>query len=445
MTRRHKKNRKKAIKRPDFWWDSYQHTSGNDQLSPYRNVVIGKLVEIMKTDFDPEDCISVREADLEGKSFEERIGSRISRFGALSCLSYMQWCNLIGVPHNHLQTYAKMGKREAWEAYQVASVFELWVHVAQWLHHEQPSAIVTDLMAKAFAEMDTDNVPTELFQMPFPTFYLHLEKPMILEVPDQDHPNDNKIVGFMVTDGRTEHVQGPLLDDWHYSNRPHIKVIALRESYTKKDGEYHDGLVNSDDWFWYLDKDTVGEGHPLKGDKVNPRRHKHNKGRLSHYMTEAQNLVINALLYLNATNRKVREEKVWGEAHKRFEFLWQAQAFMLRAKTNREYKEARQRVGLQKRKKIREGHVFWIDDHKEPEESSAKGTHASPTTHWRRAHWHSYRYGAMKRADGTPIPKEKRPLRLKFLPPVRIKGRKKKEDTARTSYGMRMFTPEERS
>lgn len=487
MTKRRKHSKTKGLKRPDFWWDKYHlemPTPREDRLSWCRNIILGNTVNLLKNGMLQE--MEAQFVDTTETSYDKVTGNQImtdeffkdlseeeitnprsmSMFGKISSILYAQWCACNGKDINFLEQQYQYGDPAGGlsgeeVAHHISTVFENYAILAKWLYHEQPSAIVTDLMAKAFADMDTNNVPTELFQMPFDAFYIHLETPMVIDWKPSEpnvkaHPNDNKIVGFLVADGRKDPIQGPLAASWDYSHRPRIKVIALRESYTGDSGYYLDGLVNADEWGWYLDGETVGEGHPLKSTlkeqrAVNPKimdSSPYASKRTMLYMEQAQNLVINALLYLNATNRKVREEKIWGDTHKRFEFLWKAQLLLHKAKTRKDYRRAKELLHQRKRniKKSKAGHVFWIDEHKDesPDTNGNGQPHTSPTTHWRRAHWHSFRYGAMKQADGTPIPKEKRPLRLKFLPPVRIKGRKKKEDTARTSYGMRMFTPEER-
>lgn len=48
------------------------------------------------------------------------------------------------------------------------------------------------------------------------------------------------------------------------------------------------------------------------------------------------------------------------------------------------------------------------------------GTHAGPRPHIRRAHWHGFRSGAMKREDGTPIPAEQRPYEVRWMPPIPV-------------------------
>jgi len=53
-------------------------------------------------------------------------------------------------------------------------------------------------------------------------------------------------------------------------------------------------------------------------------------------------------------------------------------------------------------------------------ETRGEGTQASPLPHVRRAHWHGFRSGAMKRDDGTPIPAGERKFTLKWLPPIPV-------------------------
>lgn len=54
------------------------------------------------------------------------------------------------------------------------------------------------------------------------------------------------------------------------------------------------------------------------------------------------------------------------------------------------------------------------------EETGHGGTHAGPCPHFRRAHWHGFRCGAMKRADGTVIPVSERILSVQWLPPTAV-------------------------
>lgn len=53
-------------------------------------------------------------------------------------------------------------------------------------------------------------------------------------------------------------------------------------------------------------------------------------------------------------------------------------------------------------------------------ESSGDGTHAGPRPHIRRAHWHGFRSGPMKRPDGTDIPAVDRQFDLRWLPPISV-------------------------
>lgn len=48
------------------------------------------------------------------------------------------------------------------------------------------------------------------------------------------------------------------------------------------------------------------------------------------------------------------------------------------------------------------------------------GTHTKPLPHIRRAHWHGFRSGPLKRADGAEIPTVERPFSLKWLPPIPV-------------------------
>jgi len=48
------------------------------------------------------------------------------------------------------------------------------------------------------------------------------------------------------------------------------------------------------------------------------------------------------------------------------------------------------------------------------------GFHGAPRPHLRRAHWHGYRTGPKKLADGTEIPTAKRQFELKWLPPIPV-------------------------
>lgn len=53
-------------------------------------------------------------------------------------------------------------------------------------------------------------------------------------------------------------------------------------------------------------------------------------------------------------------------------------------------------------------------------ETGGDGTHAGPRPHVRRAHWHGFRTGAMKREDGTPIPAGDREFKVRWLPPIPV-------------------------
>jgi len=53
-------------------------------------------------------------------------------------------------------------------------------------------------------------------------------------------------------------------------------------------------------------------------------------------------------------------------------------------------------------------------------ETAGDGTHAGPRPHVRRAHWHGFRIGAMKRDDGTAIPAGDREFKLRWLPPIPV-------------------------
>lgn len=46
--------------------------------------------------------------------------------------------------------------------------------------------------------------------------------------------------------------------------------------------------------------------------------------------------------------------------------------------------------------------------------------HAGPRPHIRRAHWHGFRSGPMKRADGSDIPAHERKYDLRWLPPIAV-------------------------
>jgi hypothetical protein len=54
------------------------------------------------------------------------------------------------------------------------------------------------------------------------------------------------------------------------------------------------------------------------------------------------------------------------------------------------------------------------------ERETGQGTHAGPRPHVRRAHWHGFRTGPLKRPDGSEIPAQERPLAVKWLPPIPI-------------------------
>lgn len=54
------------------------------------------------------------------------------------------------------------------------------------------------------------------------------------------------------------------------------------------------------------------------------------------------------------------------------------------------------------------------------DQTGQDGTHAGPRPHVRRAHWHGFRTGPMKRADGSEIPAGARQLTLKWLPPIPV-------------------------
>ena len=53
-------------------------------------------------------------------------------------------------------------------------------------------------------------------------------------------------------------------------------------------------------------------------------------------------------------------------------------------------------------------------------ETGQGGTHAGPRPHIRRAHWHGFRSGPMKREDGTDIPAAARKFSLRWLPPIAV-------------------------
>jgi hypothetical protein len=54
------------------------------------------------------------------------------------------------------------------------------------------------------------------------------------------------------------------------------------------------------------------------------------------------------------------------------------------------------------------------------QKSDATGLGASPRPHIRRAHWHGFRSGAMKRGDGSAVPVTERKFQLRWLPPIAI-------------------------
>ena len=53
-------------------------------------------------------------------------------------------------------------------------------------------------------------------------------------------------------------------------------------------------------------------------------------------------------------------------------------------------------------------------------DTSQGSTHSGPRAHIRRAHWHGFLSGPMKRADGSDIPAEQRKFDLKWLPPIGV-------------------------
>lgn len=53
-------------------------------------------------------------------------------------------------------------------------------------------------------------------------------------------------------------------------------------------------------------------------------------------------------------------------------------------------------------------------------ETDLGDTHAGPRPHIRRAHWHGFRSGPMKRADGSDIPAGQRKFDLRWLPPIPV-------------------------
>lgn len=54
------------------------------------------------------------------------------------------------------------------------------------------------------------------------------------------------------------------------------------------------------------------------------------------------------------------------------------------------------------------------------EQTGQGGTQAGPRPHIRRAHWHGFRSGPMKRGDGSEIPTVERKFALRWLPPIPI-------------------------
>lgn len=55
-----------------------------------------------------------------------------------------------------------------------------------------------------------------------------------------------------------------------------------------------------------------------------------------------------------------------------------------------------------------------------PREGGQGGTHATPRPHVRRAHWHGFRSGPLKRPDGTEIPTEQRRFDVRWMPPIPV-------------------------
>ena len=53
-------------------------------------------------------------------------------------------------------------------------------------------------------------------------------------------------------------------------------------------------------------------------------------------------------------------------------------------------------------------------------ETAGDGTHAAPRGHIRRAHWHGFRSGPMKTAEGEAIPTQARRFDLRWLPPIAV-------------------------
>ncbi|WP_157040484.1 AcrVA2 family anti-CRISPR protein [Polaromonas naphthalenivorans] len=54
------------------------------------------------------------------------------------------------------------------------------------------------------------------------------------------------------------------------------------------------------------------------------------------------------------------------------------------------------------------------------EQTGQVAGHVGPRPHIRRAHWHGFRSGAMKRDDGSDIPAAQRPFELRWLPPIAV-------------------------
>ncbi|MDF8361343.1 AcrVA2 family anti-CRISPR protein [Achromobacter anxifer] len=54
------------------------------------------------------------------------------------------------------------------------------------------------------------------------------------------------------------------------------------------------------------------------------------------------------------------------------------------------------------------------------QETGQSGSHSGPRGHVRRAHWHGFRSGPMKRDDGSEIPAEQRKFELRWLPPIAV-------------------------
>jgi hypothetical protein len=53
-------------------------------------------------------------------------------------------------------------------------------------------------------------------------------------------------------------------------------------------------------------------------------------------------------------------------------------------------------------------------------ETGSASDHVGPRGHVRRAHWHGFRSGPRKAADGTDISAEQRPFELRWLPPIPV-------------------------